>query len=86
MPQKRNSLVYIFNLIETQPSFSTPWINLTNAKPYIDELYIVQELSREELFLRIFAENLLSTVWESINYAELFGPTITNNSLADETN
>ena len=49
----------------------TPWVSLTNAKPYIDELYIVQELSREEYFFRIYAENLLSTVWESINFAEL---------------
>jgi len=70
-------------LYETQPSLATPWINLTNAKPYIDELYIVQELSREELFFRVFAENLLSTVWESINYAELFGE---SNQKTDDNN
>jgi len=58
-------------LYETHPSSVTPWVSLTNAKPYIDELYIVQELSREEYFFRIYAENLLSTVWESINFAEL---------------
>jgi hypothetical protein len=57
---------------EALPSSSRPWINLTNAKPYIDEIYITQELTREEYFFRIYAENLLSTVWESINFAELF--------------
>jgi hypothetical protein len=66
-----NCLLFYFILLETQPSSKTPWINLTNAKPYIDELYIVQELTREEYFFRIYAENLLSTVWESINFANL---------------
>lgn len=53
------------------PSSNTPWIQLTTAKPYINDIYIVQELTREEYFFRIFAENLLSTVWESINFADL---------------
>ena len=53
------------------PSSITPWIQLTTAKPYINDIYIVQELTREEYFFRIFAENLLSTVWESINFADL---------------
>lgn len=53
------------------PSSSTPWVKMTTVKPYIDDLYIVQELIREEYFFRIFAENLLSTVWESINFADL---------------
>jgi hypothetical protein len=55
-----------------QPSSVTPWVNLTNAKPYIDELYITQELTRDEYFFRVYAENLLTSVWESINFSELF--------------
>ena len=65
-------IFYLYFLLETTPSSATPWIKLTNAKPYIDELYIVQELTREEYFFRIYAENLLSTVWESINFSDLF--------------
>lgn len=57
--------------VESQPTASHPWSESTNAKPYIDELYITQDLSREEYFFRIYAENLLTTVWESINFAEL---------------
>jgi len=63
--------VFIWCVSELQPSASHPWSELTNAKPYIDELYITQDLSREEYFFRIYAENLLSTVWESINFADL---------------
>ena len=62
---------YLILKLELTPSSVTPWIKLTNAKPYIDELYIVQELTREEYFFRVYAENLLSTVWESINFADL---------------
>ena len=58
-------------LYELSPSANTPWISLTNAKPYIDELYIIQELKREEYFFRVYAEDLLSTVWESINFSDL---------------
>jgi titin len=58
-------------LYELTPSSSTPWVKLTNARPYISDLYIEQELTREEYFFRIYAENLLSTVWESINFADL---------------
>ena len=56
---------------ETLPSSVRPWIQLTNEKPYIDDLYITQELAREEYFFHIYAENLLSTVWESINFNDL---------------
>jgi hypothetical protein len=58
-------------LLESQPSVYSPWSNLTNAKPYIDDLYIRQELEREDIYFRIYADKLLASVWESIDFSDL---------------
>ena len=57
--------------VESQPTGGHPWSESTNAKPYIDELSSTRGLSRGEYFFRIYGENPLTTVWESINFAEL---------------
>ena len=57
--------------LESQPSSYKPWSSLTNSKPYIDDLYIRQELEREDYYFRIYADKLLASVWESIDFSDL---------------
>ena len=47
------------------------WYTHAYAKPYIDDLYIRQELEREDYYFRIYADKLLSSVWESIDFSDL---------------
>ena len=40
-----------------------------NAKPYIEDVYVVHDFSREEIFYNYRAENSSTSVWHTINFA-----------------
>jgi len=56
-------------LYEKRSNTKQPWTNSINAKPYIEDVYVVHDFSREEIFYNYRAENSSTSVWHTINFA-----------------